>query len=159
MSLPATKIAVEEVCAAPGLSHVATRPNLALLPGGKRNLSPEVSPETSLNPRKAAIEPGVILLALTLSILQIGDLSLTLIGISHFGPEAEGNPLLRWLMSAMGETSALVLTKILAIAIIVFLASLAKRVAWIPSAMKALVVVYVLGAIIPWSTILILHLV
>jgi hypothetical protein len=107
---------------------------------------------------EAAIPAGVLLLALALSFLQIADLSLTLIGISHFGPDAEGNPLLRWLMSAMGETPALLITKSLAILIIFTLASLTRRVPWIPSAMKALIVIYMLGAILPWSTILLLHL-
>jgi len=177
MSLPARKIAEdasEELAhhtliggalIGGALSAVPTRAPLSLIQGRKPLSSntdvPRNDAPLSGNyvPGLFGIAPGVLLLASILSILQIGDLSLTLLGVSHFGPEAEGNPLLRALMGLMGEVPALASAKLLAIAIIFSLAVLARRVPWVPSALKVLIVVYLLGAIVPWSTVLLLHLV
>jgi len=160
MSLPAKKIAEDasEESAHHSLSGSPSRAPLSLIQG-RKTLSTNTDVTSEDAPSLFGIAPGVLLLASTLSILQIGDLSLTLLGVSHFGPQAEGNPLLRALMGLMGEVPALASAKLLAIAIIFSLAVLARRVPWVPSALKVLIVVYLLGAIVPWSTVLLLHLV
>ena len=88
--------------------------------------------------------------------LQFIDAILTGIGISHFGHSAEGNPFLRHLMGNFGVIPVLLITKLAAIGIIFALYRLSIRVSWVPLALKLVCAVYVFGAVVPWTTILVL---
>ena len=101
----------------------------------------------------------VALLGLALVILQLMDGLLTAIGVANFGTSAEGNPLLYMLMEQFGYGPALIATKALSIVIIGILCSLASRVSWLIPALKAVVVIYIAAAIVPWSVILVSKLV
>ena len=104
--------------------------------------------------RIAAPTREVIILALVLTALQVCDGILTAIGINAFGISAEGNGLLRYLMELIGFVPALIVAKSAAIMIIGVLCSLSARVAWIRHAMKVVIGVYLIAAVVPWSMIL-----
>ncbi|CAN5412914.1 hypothetical protein BH23ACI1_BH23ACI1_10970 [soil metagenome] len=82
---------------------------------------------------------------------QILDGVLTYIGVSLYGPEMEGNPLISWLMAQMGEGPGLATAKITAsfFGIVLHLSAVHKAVA-------LLAVFYVAVAIVPWTLILFL---
>lgn len=96
----------------------------------------------------------IILLGSFLALLQVLDGVMTWIGIYHFGTSAEGNFLLKWLMEAVGYTSALILVKSLAISVVALLCFLSDTVTWLRSALIAVILVYLGAAIIPWSIII-----
>ena len=97
----------------------------------------------------------ILILGSFLIILQILDGLLTGIGMYHFGTRAEGNMFLRVAMESIGYIPALVLAKSLAIGIILFLCHLAKTVKWLPMAMKAVILIYLGAAVIPWTAIIV----
>jgi hypothetical protein len=101
-----------------------------------------------------SISRSVIILGLILALIQIADGVLTGIGVANFGVEAEGNPLLKSLMIQIGYIPALIITKGLAIGIIGLLVYLSNKVLWIQTAMKAVIALYLVAAIIPWSYII-----
>lgn len=80
---------------------------------------------------------------------QASDGVLTYIGVSTYGPHVEGNPLIAWLMSAMGEGPALAAAKLTAgfFGIALHLSAVHKAVALLAG-------FYVAVAIIPWVAIL-----
>jgi hypothetical protein len=80
---------------------------------------------------------------------QASDGVLTYIGVSTYGLQVEGNPLIAWLMSAMGEGPALAAAKLAAgfFGIALHLSAVHKAVALLAG-------FYVAVAIIPWVTIL-----
>ena len=80
---------------------------------------------------------------------QASDGVLTYIGVSTYGLHIEGNPLIAWLMSAMGEGPALATAKLAAgfFGIALHLSAVHKAVALLAG-------FYVAVAIIPWVTIL-----
>ncbi len=80
---------------------------------------------------------------------QASDGVLTYIGVSMYGPHIEGNPLIAWLMSAMGEGPALATAKLTAgfFGIALHLSAVHKAVALLAG-------FYVAVAIIPWVAIL-----
>lgn len=96
----------------------------------------------------------MVLLGLVLGALQILDGYLTAIGVYRYGTSIEGNPFLRFLMDSYGFIPTLFVTKIAAIGIIGVLCSLCVRVAWLPTAMRAMIAIYLTFAIIPWCVIL-----
>jgi hypothetical protein len=93
-------------------------------------------------------------LALLLFLLaQAGDGVLTYVGVTVYGPHVEGNPLIAWMMTTLGEGPGLATAKLTAggFGIALHLSAVHKIVA-------ALAMFYVLVAIIPWLTILfVLH--
>ncbi len=93
----------------------------------------------------------VYLLAALLVALQVVDGLFTAVGIHLHGIEVEANILLRHLMYSIGTGTTLFLSKSIAILIIIALARFAEEVIWIPYAMKAIAVIYVGAAIVPWS--------
>lgn len=97
----------------------------------------------------------VAMLAFAMIILQVLDGSLTFMGVELFGFSAEGNPLVRTLMHSMGALPALAIVKGIAILAVALLAYLAAHVSWIPTALRALVLIYTCGAVLPWTAILI----
>ncbi|MCB0318410.1 MAG: hypothetical protein KDD56_06610 [Bdellovibrionales bacterium] len=111
-------------------------------------------PEQSTN----LLSKEILILSLILIVLQITDGVLTGIGISHFGLQAEGNLLIRTLMQSFGYIEALVLVKFFAILVICGLCFLSSMITWIKTAMRAIIAIYLIAAIIPWTSILIHHL-
>lgn len=94
------------------------------------------------------------MLGTALILCQVLDGVLTGIGVFHFGPGIEANLLLRSAMESIGSLEALVVFKLSAIIIVISLCYLSGRVFWIRTAMKALIAVYVFGAILPWGVML-----
>jgi len=89
-------------------------------------------------------------LALLLFLLaQASDGVLTYIGVSVYGLHMEGNPIIGWLMSAIGQGPALATAKVAAgfFGIALHLSSVHKAVA-------VLAFFYVAAAVIPWVAIL-----
>jgi hypothetical protein len=97
----------------------------------------------------------VLLIALVLIALQILDGILTLSGAVTFGLAAEGNPILRQLMHSIGLIPALLVTKIGCIGLVIILCLQAPRICWLPRALTVVAGIYTIGAIVPWSIILI----
>lgn len=80
---------------------------------------------------------------------QASDGVLTYIGVSTYGLHVEGNPLIAWLMSAMGEGPALATAKLAA-----GFFGIALHMSAVHRAVALLAGFYVAVAIIPWVTIL-----
>jgi Domain of unknown function (DUF5658) len=82
-------------------------------------------------------------------VAQALDGGLTYIGVQVFGPTIEANPLLAWLMAAVGEGPALAGAKLAAMGfgIILHLASVHRVVA-------LLTALYVSAAVLPWTALL-----
>jgi hypothetical protein len=80
---------------------------------------------------------------------QASDGVLTYIGVSTYGLAVEGNPLVAWLMNALGEGPGLATAKVTAGAF-----GVALHVAGVHKAVAMLAVFYVVVAIAPWVTIL-----
>ena len=88
--------------------------------------------------------------ALVLFLLaQVLDGTLTYIGITVFGPEMEGNPLIGWLMATFGEGPGLATAKVTAgfFGILLHLSAVHRAVA-------LLAAFYYVAAVGPWVAIL-----
>ena len=90
----------------------------------------------------------------SLCLLQAIDGIFTSMGVSRFGLDIEGNPVIRALMEDYGQVLVLTLLKLAAILAIITLIALAHRIPWLNHAMGALNCIYVLLAILPWAYIL-----
>jgi uncharacterized membrane protein len=89
-------------------------------------------------------------LALVVFLLaQASDGVLTYVGVRMYGLAMEGNPLIAWLMTAMGEGPALAVAKLTAggFGIALHMSAVHKAVAF-------LAIFYVVVAICPWIAIL-----
>ena len=62
-------------------------------------------------------------------------------------------------MAEWGYVPALVAVKGLAITVIIGLCALSNTVSWLAAAMRGVIVIYLAAAIIPWTSILIHHMV
>src|SRR3954453_19404734 len=80
---------------------------------------------------------------------QASDGVLTYIGVSTYGMRVEGNPIIGWLMSAMGEGPALATAKLAA-----GVFGIALHVSSVHRAVALLAVFYVTVAVVPWIAIL-----
>ena len=80
---------------------------------------------------------------------QALDGVLTYVGVSHYGPHIEGNPLIAWLMETLGEGPALAAAKLTAGAF-----GIALHLSAVHSAVAFLAAFYVVVAIGPWVAIL-----
>lgn len=80
---------------------------------------------------------------------QASDGVLTYIGVSTYGTHVEGNPLIEWLMSAMGQGAALATVKLAAA---VF--GIALHLSAVHRAVALLAVFYLAVAVVPWMAIL-----
>lgn len=80
---------------------------------------------------------------------QASDGVLTYVGVSMYGPAIEGNPLIAWLMRAMGEGPGLAAAKLTAgfFGIVLHLSAVHRVVA-------LLALFYLVVAIAPWMVIL-----
>ncbi len=114
--------------------------------------SAAIDDSLSINPAKAG---EIAFMGVVLAFCQLIDGILTAIGVAHFGITMEANPLLRYAMESVGELAALAIFKTAAVLIIISLCCLASRVLWVRTAMKVLIAVYLIGAILPWGFILI----
>ncbi|MCI5066644.1 DUF5658 family protein [bacterium] len=93
-------------------------------------------------------------LATLLIALQLLDGVLTAYGVSVFGIESEGNPLLRRLMENFGSLPVLIAAKGLGIAIVCALVFYAAEVRWIEKAMAGVAGLYLIAAVLPWTVLL-----
>jgi uncharacterized membrane protein len=82
-------------------------------------------------------------------IAQACDGVFTYIGVSVYGPAIEGNPVVGWLMGAMGQGMALATTKMTAGAF-----GIALHLCAVHKVVAALAGFYVIVAILPWIAIL-----
>jgi uncharacterized membrane protein len=82
---------------------------------------------------------------------QAGDGVLTYVGVTVYGSQMEGNPLIRWLMSAVGEGPALTAAKLTACGF-----GIALHVLAVHKTVAVLTTFYFLAAVLPWVTILFL---
>ena len=92
-------------------------------------------------------------LAWLLIIFQIMDGLLTLLGISFFGIEAEGNPLVRQIIHAMGPGFGIGLVKLTTIVIICCICIFGSKVSWLSRAMTGVASIYFFCALVPWSVV------
>lgn len=80
---------------------------------------------------------------------QVSDGVLTYIGVSTYGLSIEGNPLIAWLMGAMGEGPALATAKVTA-----GIFGIALHLSAVHKAVALLAAFYLVVAIGPWMAIL-----
>jgi uncharacterized membrane protein len=80
---------------------------------------------------------------------QASDGVLTYIGVSTYGHGIEGNPLITWLMHAMGEGAALTMAKAAAAS-----CGIALHLSSVHSVVAILAVFYVAVAVLPWMALL-----
>jgi hypothetical protein len=80
---------------------------------------------------------------------QAGDGVLTYIGVHTYGLRAEGNPLIAWMILALGQGPALAAAKIIA-----GLFGIALHASAVHRAVAMLAVFYVTVAILPWMRLL-----
>lgn len=104
-----------------------------------------------------ASKKEILIIGAILIVLQILDGFFTVIGVAKYGPTAEANVLIRYLIHQFGNVTALISIKIVAIGIVVTLCHLAPKVHWVPSALKGVIALYLFAAIIPWTAILLLN--
>jgi len=73
----------------------------------------------------------------------------TYVGVATYGHGIEGNPLITWLMQAMGDGPALTTAKITAAAL-----GIALHLSSVHYVVAALAVFYVAVAVVPWMAVL-----
>ena len=113
--------------------------------------------DISLNATESRTSKEVYILGTILIALQVMDGLLTAVGIDNFGIAAEGNPFLRSLMELIGPFSTLIVVKSAAIIIVGYLCTLASEISWIKNALRGMIFVYALCAVIPWTALLLIH--
>jgi uncharacterized membrane protein len=82
-------------------------------------------------------------------LVQALDGVLTYIGVSSYGPAAEANPLINWLMASIGEGAALTTAKVAA-----GFFGIALHLSAVHKAVALLAVFYLAAAVLPWLAIL-----
>jgi hypothetical protein len=87
--------------------------------------------------------------------LQILDGVLTGIGMAQYGTAMEGNALLRSLMTVMGYVPALLIVKSASIALTALLCQQTTNISWLKPALYGVMALYVIGAVVPWTYILV----
>ncbi len=96
----------------------------------------------------------LIFLAVTLSCMQILDGVLTCVGVLSFGSNVEANYLIRTLIENLGIIPALLMVKGFALLIIFTLCTMVRKVPWLATALKCIIVIYLFAAIVPWTMLL-----
>lgn len=96
---------------------------------------------------RADLFGNVALVAFLLA--QLADGVLTYIGVSTYGPQMEGNPIIAWLISSMGEGPALATAKVAAGGF-----GIALHLSAVHRAVALLAGFYLAVAVVPWVTIL-----
>jgi uncharacterized membrane protein len=82
-------------------------------------------------------------------LVQALDGVLTYVGISSYGPGAEANPLINWLMASIGEGPALTTAKVAA-----GFFGIALHLSAVHKAVALLALFYLAAAVLPWLAIL-----
>jgi hypothetical protein len=123
------------------ISEIRAHRSFSVLEGGKRL---ELS----------GPDRGLLILGSLLILAQFLDGALTISGVATYGTAAEGNPMLRTLIELIGLTPAVVLTKLACSALVIVLCYQAHSIAWLPRALKGILGVYTIFAVIPWSVML-----
>ena len=101
---------------------------------------------------KRALQLGGIL-----ALCQILDGLLTWLGVSVYGVKLEGNAFIRMLIEAYGAAPALLVAKLFAVSLVVFLTWYAHGRRWFRPMIVLLSVIYVMFAIWPWTYIMSNH--
>jgi hypothetical protein len=91
---------------------------------------------------------GDIVLVLFL-LAQAADGALTYVGVSTYGPHMEGNPLVAWLMTTIGDGAGLATAKVTA-----GFFGIALHLSAVHKAVALLTAFYFAVAIVPWIAIL-----
>jgi hypothetical protein len=89
------------------------------------------------------------LLFLLFAIVQVADGWLTYVGISHYGPGIEANPIIVWYTSVFGAAAALTGAKVVAVACGAILHLLARHIT-----IAFLTATYIVAAVWPWTQVL-----
>jgi hypothetical protein len=119
---------------------------LHLVRGGRFNAQAAVA---------TRLPTDIIVLGFILATLQVLDGVLTGIGMAQYGTSMEGNILLRSLMTTIGYVPALFLVKSASIALIVALCHQTTKITWLKPALYGVMALYVIGAVVPWTYILV----
>jgi uncharacterized membrane protein len=82
---------------------------------------------------------------------QALDGGLTYIGVQTYGSSIEGNPLLAWLMTSVGEGPALATAKLAAVGF-----GMVLHLASVHRALALLTALYMSAAVVPWMLVLVL---
>jgi uncharacterized membrane protein len=82
---------------------------------------------------------------------QACDGVLTYVGVTVYGSHMEGNPLISWLMSALGEGPALASAKLMAVGF-----GIALHLSAVHRIIAVLTVFYMAVAVVPWIAVLFL---
>lgn len=94
------------------------------------------------------------ILTIVFAITQVLDGLLTFVGTSRLGASAEGNIVIKTLMSYVGIPLALILVKLCALVLVYFFYVQCKSKLWYPLMVGWLICFYLLVAIIPWCYVL-----
>jgi hypothetical protein len=100
------------------------------------------------------IDPEVRFLGIALCWMQVFDGVLTAIGVEQWGIRSEGNPLLRSAMNELGHSTALLIAKLIAILLVIFVCFYATRFGWIKKALVLVNGIYLYVAVLPWLIVL-----
>jgi len=80
---------------------------------------------------------------------QACDGVLTYVGVTVYGTHMEGNPLISWLMAALGEGPALLSAKLMAVGF-----GIALHLSAVHRTIAALAAFYMTVAVVPWIAVL-----
>ena len=84
-------------------------------------------------------------------VAQASDGVLTYVGVTVYGSQMEGNPLISWLMSALGEGPALAGAKLMAVGF-----GIALHLSAVHRIIALLTAFYMAVAVVPWIAVLFL---
>ncbi len=101
------------------------------------------------------LSTDIITLGIVLAVLQVVDGVLTGIGMAQYGTSMEGNIALRSLMSSIGYIPALVIVKGACIGLVALLCHQTTKISWLKPALYGVMALYIVGAVVPWTYILV----
>ena len=113
-----------------------------------------IKPSACIEQTNKKISAEMFSLAIIMAVIQVMDGILTGIGIKTFGVHVEGNLLVRTLMHTLGFVEALFVVKAFAIVVIILLSYQSINIKWIPKAMKGVIGIYLMLAVVPWTFVL-----
>lgn len=120
-------------------------------PAYSLNLELTRRPTVLIHIGKRSLSKNAFQLGAFLALLQLLDAILTFVGISLFGPQMEGNPVIRALIFSVGCFPALFLIKFLALTCIAWFTLQAHSRYWIRPLIGLVSLIYLLLAIFPWT--------
>ncbi len=131
-----------DICSEPTILDFPRLVNFEDLP--IKNASEEVAPTAM----RSIIALGSLIL------FQVLDGIFTYTGTLIHGHEIEGNPLVYQLIEYVGAFLGISIAKLFAIAAIIFLWKLRKKVTWVPKSIEFISIYYLVFAIVPWTLVL-----